>query len=170
MKTISLPKVLFLISLLCSLGVSQGYAQIRPQENSMWCWASCIQSALDQANVYQSQSQIVARLTGYPQNRPAHINEVVQLLQSYRFRAWSVDYPASPEQLYSTLASGWKLIAFVNPTDNPSVGHFIILQKIATNNLIVVSDPANGQTYVQHPEVLYKSWKWSRSIVVGTPA
>lgn len=169
-KIIFFPRVLILILLFCSLGMSQLHAQIRPQENSMWCWASCIQSALDQANVHQSQSQIVARLTGYPQNRPAHINEVVQLLQSYRFRAWSVDYPATPEQLFSTLANGWKLIAFVNPTDNPSVGHFIILQKISANKLIIVSDPANGQTYMQHPQELYNAWKWSRSIVVGTPA
>lgn len=144
-------------------------AQIYTQEASMWCWASCIQSALGQANVNQSQSQIVARLTGWPQNRPARIEEVIFILNSYNFRAWSVEYPANPQQLYNTLTTGWKLIGFVNPTNNPQVGHFIMLQGISSNGLVVVSDPANGMTYEQNVTQLYNAWNWSRSIVVGTP-
>lgn len=87
--------------LLLTLLSGRLFGQIQPQENSMWCWASCVQSVLAQANVNQTQSEIVARLTGVPQNRPAHVREVVQLLQSYRFRAWEVNHPASPEQLYN---------------------------------------------------------------------
>lgn len=149
------------------------YGQINRQENTMWCWAACVQSVLAQANVHQSQPQIVVRLTGTPQNRPAHVREVVQLLQSYQFRAWSVEYPASPEQLVSTLSNGWKLIALVNPSNNPNVGHFIILQGVENQpgggSMIRVSDPANGQTYLQHPQQLYQTWKWNYSVVVGTP-
>lgn len=149
--------------------ISQLNAQIYPQEASMWCWASCIQSALGQANINQSQSQIVARLTEWPQNRPASIEEVILVLNSYNFRAWPVGYPANPQQLYNTLTTGWKLIAFVNPTNNPQVGHFIMLQGISNNGLIVISDPANGMTYEQSVTQLYNAWNWSRSIVVGTP-
>ena len=158
--------IFFAFTLLCTRDVS---AQIRQQEQSMWCWASCIQSALVQANVQVSQAQIVARLTGWPQNRPARIEEVIAVLQSYNFRAWSVNYPASPEDLYGTLASGWKLIAFVNPSNNPQVGHFIMLQGISPNNYVVISDPANGMTYEQDVRDLYYAWNWSSSIVVGTP-
>lgn len=139
------------------------------QEKPMWCWASCIQSALGQANVVQTQSQIVSRLTGWPQNRPANINEITYLLKSYNFRSWTVPYPANNLQLYNTLLSGWKLIAFVNPTNNPQIGHFIILQRISDNGLVVVSDPATGTTYEQNIEQLYYAWKWSGSVVVGTP-
>ena len=135
----------------------------------MWCWASCVQSVLAQANVYQSQSEIVARLTGIPQNRPAYVGEVVQLLQSFYFRAWEVDHPAPPEQLYNTLASGWKLIALVNPSNNPNVGHFIILQGLSPKGMIIVSDPADGRTYLQAPQQLYQQWRWNYSVVVGTP-
>lgn len=149
--------------------IQQTNAQIRIQEQNMWCWSTCIQSVLAQANVYQSQTQIVSRLTGWPQNRPASIEEVIYVLQSYNFRAWAVNYPANPQQLYNTLADGWKLIAFVNPTNNTQVGHFIILQGISSNNLIIVSDPANGMTYEQNINTLYYAWNWSRSIVVGTP-
>lgn len=144
-------------------------AQIYRQDASMWCWASCIQSVLGQANVIQSQAQIVARLTGWPQNRPARIDEVISILNSYNFRAWSVDYPANPQQLFNTLTTGWKLIAFVNPTNNPQIGHFIILQGISSNGKIVVSDPANGMSYEQDVTQLYNQWNWSRSIVVGIP-
>lgn len=158
-----------LIIAICAFFCTQAKAQIWIQERNMWCWASCIQSALGQANVLQSQSQIVTRLVGWPQNRPATNQEVIAVLNSYNFRAWEVAYPANPQQLYNTLSTGWKLIAFVNPSNNPQIGHFIMLQRISPNGLIVVSDPANGTTYEQHPQQLYHAWNWSRSIVVGTP-
>jgi len=144
-------------------------AQINRQEQSMWCWASCIQSSLYQANVNVSQASIVSRLTGWPQNRPASILEVINVLRSYNFKAWAVSYPANPTQLYNTLATGWKVIAFVNPTNNPSVGHFIMLQGISQDGLIIVSDPMYGNTYKQNIKDLYYGWKWSQSIVVGAP-
>ncbi|NEN22347.1 hypothetical protein G3O08_02375 [Cryomorpha ignava] len=162
-------KLLVLLSITLTLFAAVASGQINRQEQSMWCWATCIQSSLYQGNVEQSQSAIVSRLTGWPQNRPAAIDEVISVLQSYKFRAWSVGYPASPQQLYSTLSDGWKLIAFVNPMDNPTVGHFIMLQGVTPNGLIRVSDPADGRTYEQDPQTLYNGWKWSRSIVVGMP-
>ena len=144
-------------------------AQIRQQEQNMWCWASCIQSSLFQANIGQSQAVIVSRLTGWPQNRPASINEVISVLRSYNLTAWAVGQPANPQQLFNTLQSGWKLIAFVNPTNNPNVGHFIMLQGISPNGFVIVSDPANGNTFEQDISTLYNGWKWSQSIVVGAP-
>lgn len=162
-------KILVLSIASCLLITNTSQAQIRLQEASMWCWASCIQSVLEQANFQQSQAQIVTRLTGWPQNRPAQIHEVIYVLNSYNFRAWSVQYPANPQELFNTLTSGWKLIAFVNPTQNPQVGHFILLQGISTNGLILVSDPASGSTYEQNVQQLYYAWNWSSSIVVGTP-
>lgn len=144
-------------------------AQINRQEKSMWCWASCIQSSLYQANVNVSQASIVSRLVGWPQNRPASTVEVMNVLRSYNFKASTVNYPANPQQLYNTLLSGWKVIAFVNPTNNPDVGHFIMLQGIAQNGSIIVSDPTYGSTYQQNIKDLYYGWKWSQSIVVGTP-
>jgi len=144
-------------------------AQINKQQQTMWCWASCIQSSLYQANVHVPQVSVVSRLTGWPQNRPATINEVISVLKSYNFKAWSVNYPANPQQLYNTLSSGWKVIAFVNPTNNPNVGHFIMLQGIAPNGMVIISDPTFGNTYQQNINDLYFAWKWSKSIVVGTP-
>lgn len=164
-----LKRICYLLLLLFVFLTSEAQAQIRVQENTMWCWAACVQSVLAQADVSQTQTEIVSRLTGTPQNRPAHVKEVVQLLQSYQFRAWEVGYPASPEQLYSTLANGWKLIALVNPSNTPNVGHFIILQGLTPEGMIRVSDPANGQTYAQAPQQLYNDWRWNYSVVVGTP-
>lgn len=159
-------KIVIIILLFMSVTVN---SQIIAQEQPMWCWAACIQSVLWQANVQQSQSQIVSRLTGWPQNSPANSTQIAYLLQTYNFKAWSVPYPASYQQLYSTLLTGWKIIAFVNPTNNSQIGHFIILQRIANNGLIVVSDPGSGQTYEQGVEQLYYAWKWGGSVVVGIP-
>ena len=144
-------------------------AQILRQEQSMWCLAACIQSALGQANVNQTQAQIVARLTGYPYDRPANFQEVISVLNSYGFRAWNVNVPATPQQLYQSLSTGWKIIAFVNPTNNPQIGHFIMLQGFTPNGQIKISDPATGATYFQDLNTLYYAWNWRGSIVVGTP-
>jgi ABC-type bacteriocin/lantibiotic exporter with double-glycine peptidase domain len=150
-------KIILFVFMLGLFLTSPLRAQIYVQEASMWCWASCIQSALGQANINQSQAQIVARLTGWPQNRPARIDEVISILNSYNFRAWSVEYPANSQQLFNTLSTGWKLIAFVNPTNNPEVGHFIMLQGISNNGLVIISDPACGMTYEQNLSQLYNA-------------
>ena len=102
-------KIILFVFMLGLFSTSQLRAQIYVQEESMWCWASCIQSTLGQANINQSQAQIVARLTGWPQNRPARIEEVISILNSYNFRAWAVEYPANPQQLFNTLSTGWKI-------------------------------------------------------------
>ncbi len=162
-------KKLFLIFIFFVTTITNLNAQITFQEKSMWCWASCIQSALFQGNVYQTQSQIVTRFAGWPQNIPANNIQIISILNSYNFKAWSVQYPANPQQLYNTLFSGWKLIAFVNPTNNPQIGHFIILQGISANGLIIVSDPSSGLTYEQNLNSLYYAWNWSSSVIVGTP-
>ncbi|QPQ52645.1 hypothetical protein H3Z85_04110 [Chryseobacterium indologenes] len=159
---------LLVLFLFCLIGITK--AQIYCQEATMWCWAACIQSALGQAGVSQTQSQIVSRLTGWPQNRPARSEEVIAILSSYNFNAWNVTYPATPQQLYNTLLSGWKLIAFVNPSGNPTVGHFIMLQGISpTSGRVVISDPSSCGTYEQDLQQLYYAWRWGSSIVVGTP-
>ncbi|NVJ51370.1 MAG: hypothetical protein HWE13_12445 [Gammaproteobacteria bacterium] len=142
---------------------------IERQMAQNWCWAASIQDVMAQAGLYQSQPQIAARLDGWPRNRPAHIGEVVGLLQSYGFRAWRAGRPGSPQELYQSLASGWKLIAFVRPSNGP-VGHFIVIQGIDPYTQgIIISDPWTGQTYVSHPNQLYNSWRWGDSVVVGTP-
>lgn len=139
---------------------------IQRQHATNWCWAACIQDVLAQAGIHQSQAQIAARLDGWPQNRPAYIPEVVRLAQSYRLRAWQVGRPGTPQELYGTLRGGWKLIAFVRPSNGP-VGHFIVLQGVGPNGGIIVSDPWTGQTYEQPAQALYMAWRWGDSVVIG---
>ena len=142
------------------------YAQIERQQAMNWCWASCIQSVLGQSGTYLTQTQIAATLDGWPRDRPAHIVEVVRLLQYYGHRAWSVPRPAAPQELYQTLATGWKIIAFVRPSGG-MVGHYIVLQGFTPQGGIVVSDPANGMTFVNNLQQLYYAWVWEQAIVVG---
>lgn len=134
-----------------------------------WCWASSVQDVMAQAGRYQSQEQVAARLDGWPRNRPAYIQELVLLLNSYGFRAWQAGRAGSPQELYNTLASGWKLIAFVRPSSGP-VGHYIVLQGIdPASGGIVVSDPWTGETYLNSLQQLYYAWNWGDSVVVGAP-
>lgn len=143
---------------------------IEKQEQDNWCWAACIQSCMAQAGRPVSQFEIVARLTGWVANRPATIEEVVAILRSYGFRAWKAGRPGTPQELYGSLATGWKLIAFVRPTDGP-IGHFIVLESIEPQyGGIYVSDPWGPTTQPILPAVLYQGWRWGDSIVVGKPA
>lgn len=158
---------LLLIIIIASLAKPSGAIEFQQAPN--WCWASSIQDVMASAGNYRSQFQIAQQLDGWPRNRPAYIGEVVGLLQSFGFRAWQAGRPGSPQELYGTLTSGWKLIAFVRPSNGP-VGHYIVLQGIdpATGG-IIVSDPANGATYLNSMMQLYQSWRWDDSIVVGAP-
>ncbi|SEA80415.1 papain-like cysteine protease family protein [Marinobacterium iners] len=149
--------------------VSLMASAIERQQAQNWCWAASVQDVMAQAGFYQTQPQIAARLDGWPRDRPAYTQELVLLLRSYGFRAWQAGRPGSPQELYGSLSSGWKLIAFVRPS-NGAVGHFIVLQGIdPISRGIIVSDPWTGQTYVNSLQQLYQGWRWGDSVVVGTP-
>ena len=145
------------------------HAQIEQQEQPMWCWATCVQSCLLQVNNFQAQSKIVSNLTGgLLLTTPMKTSEVVNILHYYHFNASEVPCPANEQVLLNALTTGLKVIAFVNPTNNPQPGHYIILQGLNPNGQIIISDPSNGQTYVQGSKQLYNFWNWEGSIVVGT--
>lgn len=162
-------KLLTLIAAASILAISTCAIAIEQQRTQNWCWAASVQDVMAQAGVYQSQMQIAARLDGWPRDRPAYTQELVRLLSSYGFRSWQAGRPGSPQELYGTLMNGWKLIAFVRPSNGP-VGHFIVLQGIdpGTGD-IIVSDPWTGATYVNTLEQLYYAWRWGDSVIVGTP-
>lgn len=160
-------KKLIIICLLVSTTLAL-QAQIAQQEQPMWCWATCVQSCLSQVNNFQEQSKIASNLTGgLLLTTPMKTSEVVNILHYYHFKASEVPYPTNEQVLLNSLRSGLKVIAFVNPTKNPQPGHYIILQGLNPNGQIIISDPANGQTYVQSPKQLYNLWNWEGSIVVG---
>ena len=155
--------------ILLVLFLSSVASAIERQQQDNWCWAACIQTCMQQAGRPVSQPEIVARLTGWVQNRPATIEEVVIILNSYGFRAWRAGYPGSPQELYNSLVGGWKLIAFVRPTNGP-VGHFIVLESVEpVYGGIFVSDPWIPNTQPIMLNVLYQQWRWVDSIVVGAP-
>ncbi|RUO70079.1 papain-like cysteine protease family protein [Pseudidiomarina salinarum] len=151
------------------LTLSWSSPAIERQRAVNWCWAASVQDVMAQAGYYQTQEQISARLDGWPTDRPAYTSELVMLLHAYGFRAWQAGRPRSPEELYGSLNTGWKLIAFVRPSDGP-VGHFIVLQGVdPQSGGIVISDPWTGYTYVESLQNLYQGWRWGDSVIVGTP-
>ena len=139
---------------------------IEIQQAMNWCWAASIQDVVAQAGFYESQPQVAARLTGWPQDKPATITEVVNLVKSYGLKAWQTGRPGNPQELYNTLMTGWKIIAFVRPSNGP-VGHYIVLQGVDYFGNIIVSDPANGYTFPNTPVQLYNAWRWQDSVIVG---
>lgn len=156
----------YISSLLIFVGSAQA---IEPQLAQNWCWASSVQNVLAQAGVYKSQLEISVRLDGWPQDRPARTDELILLLQSYGFRAWEVRRPGSPQELYDTLKSGWKIIALAKPSNN-EVGHYIVLEGMSPDgSAIIVADPLDGSTRYNSLQQLYYGWRWVSSIVVGAP-
>jgi hypothetical protein len=139
---------------------------IEIQQAMNWCWAASIQDVVAQAGFYESQPQVAARLTGWPQDKPATITEVVNLVKSYGLKAWQTGRPGNPQELYNALMTGWKIIAFVRPSNGP-VGHYIVLQGVDYFGNIIVSDPANGYTFPNTPVQLYNAWRWQDSVIVG---
>lgn len=159
-------RFVFTIMLVLCLGLADANA-IERQRGINWCWAACVQDVMRQANIYLSQVEIATRLSGWPQDRPAYTQEVAMLLRSYNIRARQAGAPGTPQQLYGTLTSGYKIIAFVRPT-NSNIGHFIVLQGIdPRSGGIIVSDPATGATFLNSIQQLYFGWRWGDSVIVG---
>lgn len=153
-----------LLSVACAaLGNAQAMER---QLASNWCWAAAVQDVVAQKGRYFTQQQIAAVLDGWPRDRPAYVGEVVALSRAFGLRAWQVGRPGSPQELLSTVRSGWKVIAFVRPSDGP-VGHYIVLQGIDNQGAVIVSDPWTGSTYRASLSDLYYRWRWSDSVVVG---
>ncbi|NOS75507.1 MAG: hypothetical protein HOP36_13455 [Methyloglobulus sp.] len=156
-------KKLIVICLFC---ITTHAFAIEQQRATNWCWAASVQDVIAQVGIFEPQEMVSMRLTGWLQNRPAYINEVVGLVQSYGLRAWQAGYPGSPQQLYSTLTSGWKIIAFVRPFNGP-VGHYIVLEGIDSNGNVIVADPASGITAPYTLQQIYYAWRWGDSVIVG---
>lgn len=157
-------KIILALALTFLSSISYAIEQQRAQN---WCWAASVQDVMAQAGVYLTQPQIAARLDGWPRDRPAYTQELVLLLRSFNFPAVQAGRPGSPQELYSTLMGGRKIIAFVRPSGGP-VGHFIVLQGIEPRSGgVIVSDPWTGQTYVNSLQQLYQGWRWLDSVIVG---
>ena len=157
----------FIIFALCIAATNEALA-IQVQERSNWCWVASTQDVLAQVGINKTQTEIASRLLGAPIDQPAYAIQVAGLLNSYGMTAWEIQVPASPQQLQSTLNSGWRIIALARPTSS-AVGHFIVLQAANSYGQVVISDPANGNTYVSSVSQLYSQWHWIESVVVGQP-
>ena len=143
---------------------------IERQRRMYWCWAACIEAVEGSAGISTTQEAIARKLDGWGGERPAHIQEVARLLQADGFRAMTVlRPPANPMELYGTLNSGWKMIAFGNPMGG-QVGHFVVLEKADAGGAIYLSDPMDGSTRAVSPQALFMQFRWGASVVVGTPA
>ncbi|MHC8391619.1 papain-like cysteine protease family protein [Pseudomonas sp. MDT2-39-1] len=169
MEAINMRRLINSLFIVVALSAGSHASAIERQRAMNWCWAASIQDVMAQVGRYQTQQQISARLDGWPRDRPAYIGELVALLNSYGFRAWQAGRPGSPQELLHTLSTGWKIIAFVRPSNGP-VGHYIVIQGVDPNTgNVIVSDPWTGATYLNSLPQLYAGWRWSDSVVVGAP-
>lgn len=147
------------------IGLSSPASAIERQMTMNWCWAASVQEVMAQKGVYLTQPQVAARLTGWPQDRPAYIHEVVWLLNGMGVGAWRAGRPGTPQELYQTLSMGYRMIAFVQPTAGP-VGHFVVFEGYDPWGNIVVADPANGMTQAFPLQTVYYGWRWADAVVV----
>lgn len=157
-----LKKIIVILLFLIFLNLSA-----HEQQRAMnWCWASAIQCVTAHGGIQIRQVDIAARLDGWPQNRPASMPEVMALLTSYGIPS-RIGGTGTPQQIYSTLSSGYKIIAFVKPSNNSQVGHYIVLLGFTPNGNVIIFDPWTGQRSVSSIQQLYYLWRWQASIIVG---
>jgi ABC-type bacteriocin/lantibiotic exporter with double-glycine peptidase domain len=138
---------------------------IERQHQTAWCWASAIQEVLAEQGIEQSQEQIVARLTGWPRNRPATTSEVTMLLQSYGLDAQEAGRPGTPQELYRVLSQGEQVIAFIKPNGGV-MGHFVVFEGMDRDGRVTVADPWSGRTFVAPIGTVY-GWNWRDTVVVS---
>jgi ABC-type bacteriocin/lantibiotic exporter with double-glycine peptidase domain len=137
-------------------------AAINQQITPNLCWAACLEDVLNQARVPVSQGQLLMQFG----NRPMQIAQVAAVLQGFGRRAWVGGTPQSPQELYGALATGWKLIAYVNPMGS-TVGHFVVVEGADPNGALIVADPLTGATRPMSPTALFQAYHWMATVVVG---
>jgi hypothetical protein len=157
-------KLLLHLVALCVITITplQTGNAINQQLTPSLCWAACIEDVLFQAQTPVTQMDLLARFG----NRPMQIGQVAMILQACGRRAWVGGTPQSPQELYRALASGWKLIAFVNPMGG-AVGHFVVVEGALPNGALVVADPLTGSTNAIPPAALFQLYHWFATVVVG---
>jgi hypothetical protein len=152
--------------ILATLLVAPAASAMERQKASNWCWAASVQDVLQKAHMYTSQEEVVVRLTGSLQNRPAYTWELAKLLNSYGMPATQAGRPGSPQELANTLAGGRILIAFVRPGSGP-VGHFVVIDGLTYDGRVRLSDPATGGTRMIPLWSLYQVYGWGDAVLVG---
>lgn len=138
---------------------------IERQQAQNWCWAAVINDAISSTGGYRSQAAIVADLTGWPQDRPAYIEEVVALYTLYGFKSWRTGRPGTYQELYATLANGWWITAFIRQGSS-GVGHFINVKTFdPQSGYLWYADPWTGREGWIDPGALYSMWQ--DAVIVG---
>ena len=163
MKMTTLIKAMIL-SLL--IGFSTSAEALQRQQYSNWCWAAAIQDVLLTKGIPQSQTQVVHGVYGQVVNQPANLHQIKNYLNYNGVFTGQIASVGTPYELQTILARGAKVIAFVNPSSNPYLGHFVVFEGLDRHGRILVGDPADGQIRTYNLEEVYYGWKWSGSLVV----
>ena len=130
------------------------------QQNSLWCWAACIQLCLNRKDIKIDQPEIVAKVKGYVKSETASEAEIVKFLNQ-----WGIDRSGepwiarcvyaqgapNPANLVAHVASGEPVI--ISYKTGPMMGHVVVISQVHYKETesgpliqgIVVFDPWSGQ-------------------------
>ena len=80
------------------------------QEKDNWCWAACVQMALQYNGIYKSQTEIVRQVYGSPYNWTASGNEIAEAFNGWNgFRVRSFNTKTA-QSFIDEIAAGHPLI------------------------------------------------------------
>ena len=83
---------------------------IHVQDKDNWCWAACVQMALQYNGIYKSQTEIVRQVYGSPYNWTASGNEIAEALNGWNgFRVRSFN-TKTPQSFIDEIAAGNPMI------------------------------------------------------------
>lgn len=103
------------------------------QRQSNWCWAACIQMVLNYHGLLVKQEQIVAKVYGQADNKPATVPAILAALDGWapdergRFSAIHASpYVMTGSTIVRDLAYRWPLIVGLLPSGQ-KIGHIYVL-------------------------------------------
>src|SRR5207245_1216658 len=117
----------------CTAGLRSDLVHIpmsRPQEESNWCWAACIQMVFRYNDLNISQGKIVQEVFGSRVNRPGAPEEILRALNRTWTDARGDDYQVEGDTYSVTPATAAQDLAADFPLIIGTLGHAMVLTAV----------------------------------------
>lgn len=151
------------------------------QQTPVWCWAAVAEQIIRWRNGGSSPPQcaLVAMANNFPPQaccaghpacvRPGALQQIQLLIANFGYIHSSIQPPAHPHIVYSTLSQGRAIILQIQ-SPYSQIGHVVVLRGMScfqSTSIVHINDPMNWHFLSQPVQFAQFAPHWRSALVVG---